>query len=147
LRVRDAVEASSAFAFGGSLLGPGDDVTPSILAFRLYALKKLPVFLTTAGILVVVLIAHGSAWRNGKLLEHIDRYFCKRSTERLIVTWLWGSFGRVFVLLKGWQEQVALYPKTNNIALNPASRFEDIVSREAWLKQRELTAALQNTEC
>jgi hypothetical protein len=64
-RIRDRIETSSILVFGGPLLGPGDDFAPGIFASVLYALKKLPVFLVSAGIFVIILIAHGGPWNNG----------------------------------------------------------------------------------
>jgi hypothetical protein len=64
LRVRDRIEAISAPVLGGPLLRPRDDFALSILASMLYALKKLPIFLVSARILVVILVAHDGPWNN-----------------------------------------------------------------------------------
>jgi hypothetical protein len=66
LRVGDRIEAISALVLGRPLLRPRDDFAPSILASMLYALKKLPIFLVSTRILVVILIAHDSPWDNEK---------------------------------------------------------------------------------
>ena len=71
LRVRDRIEASRALVFGGPLLDPSDDFAPSILASMFYALKKLPISVVCAGILVIILVAHGSP----------DSLGCKTSIE------------------------------------------------------------------
>jgi hypothetical protein len=62
LRVRDRSETSQALVFGGPLLAPGDDCAPGILASVLHAYIKLPVFLVSTGVLVEILVAHGSSW-------------------------------------------------------------------------------------
>ena len=58
MRVRDRIEAISALVLGGPLLRPRNDFAHGILASMLYALEKLPIFLMSARILVVILVAH-----------------------------------------------------------------------------------------
>jgi hypothetical protein len=62
LLVRHRIEAIGTLVFGGPLLGPGDDFAPGILAFVLYANKKLPIFLVPTGIFIVIFVAHDSPW-------------------------------------------------------------------------------------